>query len=80
MRWPCGALGEHGHLGDDVVARLEVGELLAVAAAALVAGAHPDHAAVVDEQALRRGLGQEHRAAVLGALGEPAAELATARR
>ena len=38
------AFGEHGHAGDEVAAGLEVGQLLAVLAATLVAGAHSDHA------------------------------------
>ena len=69
------ALGEHRHLRDDVGAGLEVGELLAVAAAPLVPGAHADDAAVRDEQVLGGRLGEDHRAALLGAFGEPAPEL-----
>ena len=38
------ALGEHGHVRDDVVARFEVAERFAADAAALVAGAHADDA------------------------------------
>ena len=51
------------------------GELLALAAAALVAGAHADDRAVLDEQPRRRRLGQHHRAEPLGPLGERAPEL-----
>ena len=69
------ALGEDGHLGDDVGAGLEVAELLALLAAALVAGADADDAAVLDEQLVGRGLGQDERAALLGLLGEVAAQL-----
>ena len=50
------ALGEHRRLRDQVRAGLEVGELLAVAAAALVAGAHADHASVLHEQLVAGGL------------------------
>ena len=48
------ALGEHGRLRLDVGAGLEVAERLAVLAAALVAGAHAAHDAVLDEQLRRR--------------------------
>ena len=41
---PPAALGEHGGLRLDVGPRLEVGKRLAVLAAALVTGAHADHA------------------------------------
>ena len=60
------ALGEHGGLRLDVRARLEVAERLAVLAAALVAGAHADDAAVLDDELRRRGLGEDVRAALLG--------------
>ena len=72
---PVRALREHGHAGDEVTARLEVGQLLVLQATALVAGAHADHATLFDEEVDRRGLGQEHRALGLGAFGEPATEL-----
>ena len=72
---PGRALGEHGHLGHDVRAGLEVAERLALLAAALVAGADADDAAVVDEELLGGRLGQDHRAACLGLLGEEATEL-----
>ena len=68
------SLGEHRHLRDEVGARLEVAQLLPVAVAALVSGADADDAAVRDEQLLGGGLGQDHRAALLRLLGEPAAE------
>ncbi len=67
VRWPGGALGEDGDLGGDVGARLEVAERLAFLAASLVAGADADDAAVLDEQPVARRLGQDHRAARLGA-------------
>ena len=70
-----GALAEHGGLGDQVRAGLEVRQLLAVAAAALVARADADHAPVLDEQLGRRGLAEDVHARLLGLLGEPAAEL-----
>ncbi len=69
------SLGEHRHLRDEVGAGLEVAHRLALAVAALVAGADADDAAVRDEQLLGGGLGQDHRAALLGLLAEPAAEL-----
>ena len=61
------ALGEHRGLRLDVGAGLEVAERLAVLAAALVAGAHADDAAVVDDQLRGRGLGQHVGAGLLGA-------------
>ncbi len=70
-----GALGQHGHLGDDVGAGLEVGERITTAAPALVAGTHAHDAPVVHEQGLGRGLGQDHRPAVLGTRGQPAPEV-----
>src|SRR5205807_10179819 len=51
---PLGALAEDGRLRDHVRARLEVAELLAVAAAALVAGPDAHDLAVVDEQLVAR--------------------------
>ena len=68
------ALGEHRHAGEQVGAGLEIAELLAVAPAPLVARPDSGDAAVVDEQARRRGLRQDHRSGFLGLLGEPAAE------
>src|SRR5205823_5752863 len=68
-------LGEHGHARDELGARLEVRELLAVATTALVAGADAADSAVGHEQLLSRGLGQDHRPACLRLLPEPAAEL-----
>ena len=69
------ALGEDGHLADQVAARLELRQRLAVLAAAAVARAHTAHAPVGDEQLLARGLGQDRRAAFLRLLRQPAAEL-----
>ena len=69
------ALGENGDSGEHVGAGLEVRELLAAPAAALVAGLHPADAPVGDEQLRRRRLGQDRRARLLGLLGEPAPEL-----
>ena len=60
------ALGEHRHAGEQVGAGLEVAELLAVAPAPLVARPDSGDAAVVDEQARRRGLRQDHRPGLLG--------------
>ena len=60
------ALGEHGRLGGDVGAGLEVAELLAVFAAAFVAGADADHGAVLDDQLRGGGLGQQVGAGLLG--------------
>ncbi len=70
-----GSLGEHGHLGDDVRARLEVPQLFAPGPPALVARADADDAAVRDEQCSSRRLGQHHRPRLLRLLGEPPAEL-----
>ena len=69
------ALGEHGGLGDHVGPGLEVGELLAVLAAALVAGADAADDAVLDQQLVRGGLAEDVDAGLLGLLGEEAAEL-----
>ncbi len=63
---PPAALGEHGGLGLDVGAGLEVAERLAVLAAALVAGAHADDAAVLHDQLRRGGLGEDVGAGLLG--------------
>ena len=60
------ALGQHGRLGGDVGAGLEVAELLALFAAPLVAGAHADDGTVLDDQLRRRGLGQQVGARLLG--------------
>ena len=68
------SLGEHSDASDDVGGWLEIRQLLAVPAAALVAGADAADAAVVDEQLRRGGLRQDHRATFLGLVGEPAAQ------
>ena len=68
------ALGEHGRLGDDVGAGLEVAELLAVLAAAAVAGAHAADDPVLDQQLGRGGLGEDVDARLFGFLGEEAAQ------
>src|SRR5262249_13705517 len=47
---PDRALGEHGRPSDQIGARLEVRELLAVLAAALVAGADPADDPVLDQE------------------------------
>ena len=60
------ALGEHGGACLDVGPGLEVPQRLAVLAPALVAGAHADHLAVLDDQLGRRGLGEDVGAALLG--------------
>jgi hypothetical protein len=69
------AFGDDRRLRHDVGTRLEVGERLAVAVAALVARAHTDDDAVLDEQLLRRGLGQDVDAGLLGLVGEEAPQL-----
>jgi len=71
-----GALCQHGHLGQQLGPGLERAELLALAAAALVAGQHADHPALVDEELLAVGLGQHVGAELLGLLGHPAPQLA----
>ena len=70
-----GPLRQNGDARDDVGPWLEVRELLALAPASLVSGAHASHARALDEQLHRRGLGEDHRAAFLGPLGQPASEL-----
>ena len=65
----------HRRLRHHVRAGLEVGERLAVPVAALVAGAHADDDAVLDQQLVGGGLGQDVDARLLGLLGEEAAEL-----
>ena len=60
------ALGEHRGLRLDVGARLEVAQRAAVLAAALVAGADADDAAVLDDQLRRGRLGEDVGAALLG--------------
>jgi hypothetical protein len=69
------ALGQHGGLADQVRAGFEVAELLALAAAALVAAPHADHVPAVHEQPRRGGLAEDVHAGLLGLLGQPAAEL-----
>ena len=70
------ALGEDGLAGVDFHAGLEVAELLAFLAAALVAGDDALDGAVLDEQLGGCGLGEDVGAGLLGLLGHPAAELA----
>ena len=72
---PLRPFSEHGHLRDEIRAGLEVAHRLVLAPAALVAGAHADDAPVRDEQRVGGGLRQDHRAAFLRALAEPASEL-----
>ena len=72
---PRRALGKHRHLRNDVGAGFEVPELLAVAAAALVAAPNPNHAAVLDEKPIGRGLGKNEGAATLGLFSEIATHL-----
>ena len=76
---PLRSLREDGHARDDVRAGLEVRQLLAVSAPALVASADAADATVVDEQLRRRRLRQDHRAGLFGLLREPAAELGERR-
>ena len=71
---PLRPLGQHGHSRHHVGTRLEVAERFAVASASLVAGPHTACATVRDQQLLRRGLGQDHRAALLRLFREPATE------
>ena len=71
-----GALGEHGHLGLHLGAGLERRQLLAVAAAPLVAGHDAHHPPLVDQDLLAVGLGEHVRAELLGLLAHPAGELA----
>jgi hypothetical protein len=68
-------LGEHGHLCDEIRARLEVAHRLTFARAALVAGADAGDPAVRYQQLLRGRLREDHRAALLRTLAEPPAEL-----
>jgi hypothetical protein len=72
---PLRSLGEHRRPADQVGARREVRQLLAVAPTALVAGAHAHHGAVVDQQLGGGGLRQDVDAGLLGAAAEPPAEL-----
>ena len=72
---PLRSLGEHRHLGDDVVAGFEVAQLAPAEIATFVAGAHADNRAVRDQQLRRGRFGQHHGAALFGLLGQPAAEL-----
>ena len=75
VRWPC--VPSHSTVTRATTSEpgLEVRQLLPVPAAALVAGAHADHAAAGDEQLDRGRLREDRGAALLGALGQPAAEL-----
>ena len=68
------AVGQHGRVRGQLGAGLERRQLLALPAAALVAGADAAHGAVRDEQPLGVGLGQHHHAELLGALGHEARE------
>src|SRR5262249_22699046 len=72
---PLGPAGHGAHVAAEMGPRLEVAALAALPAAPLVAGSNADAAAVRDEGLLRRGLRQDHRPALLGALAEEAAEL-----
>ena len=71
---PLRSLREDGHARDDVRPGLEVPELFAVAATPLVARADAASPPAVHEQRVGGRLGEEHRAALLSLLGEPAAE------
>jgi hypothetical protein len=68
------SLGEDGDARDDVGARLEVTQLLSVAAASLIARADASDATVRGEQLHGGRLREDHRAALLGLLREPASE------
>ena len=69
------ALGKDGRLGDDVGARLEVAQLLALLAATAVAGADALDHPILDQQLGRGGLGEDVDAGFLGFVGEEAAQL-----
>ena len=71
---PLRPFGQDRDLRDQIRARLEVPQRLAIAATALVARPDPARSSVRDEELLRRRLGQEHHACFLGLLREPAAE------
>ena len=75
VRWPQRALGQHGGLGGDVGAGLEVAQRVAVLAAALVARADAAHDPVLDQQLRGRRLGEDVGAGLLGLLGQPARQL-----
>ncbi len=66
------ALGEHGRLGDQVGAGLEVAALLALAVAALVAGANAADDPVLDEELVGGGLREDVGARLLGLVGQEA--------
>src|SRR5204863_4768623 len=72
---PLRALGEHRRLRDHVGAGLEVAELLAVAPAALVPGAHADDLALIHQQLVARGLREDVDARLLRLLAEEARKL-----
>ena len=74
------ALGEHGRLRDHVGAGLEVAELLAVLAAAAIAGADALDDPVLDQELGRGGLGEDVDARLFGFLGEEAAEFGDRER
>ncbi len=74
-----GSLGEDRDAGAQVGAGLEVRELLPVLAAALVARAHADDAAALHEQVRRGRLRHDRDAELLGAFGQPAADLVDRR-
>src|SRR5215211_2114236 len=67
--------GQPRGLGDQVRPGLEVRQLLAAPAAALVARAHPDDLAPLDEERLRGGLAEDVDPGLLRLLGQPATEL-----
>ena len=69
-------LGEHGRLGDQVRAGLEVRELLPVLAPALVAGAHAAHDPVLDQQLVGGGLAEDVDARLLRLLARNRPSLA----
>ena len=66
VRWPQQPSASTVHLRLHVGARLEVAQRLAVLAAALVARAHADDRAVLDDELRRRGLGEDVGAGLLG--------------
>jgi hypothetical protein len=69
------SLGQHGRLGDQIRARLEVGQLATVAVAPLVARPDAHHTAVLHEELGGGGLAQHIDAGLLRLLAQPPPEL-----
>ena len=75
VRWPGVPSASTVILARARRARLEVRQRLAVLAAPLSPGADADDAGAIDEELVRRGLGEDRRAGRFSLLGEAAAEL-----